>query len=94
MKAKMIVASVVAAIVGLPVGALAVRQSADDRPKAPVTRTDDDGTADQGHGDAPGTVSPGDDDGTADQGHGDAPARCRRVTTTAPRIRARRRFGR
>ncbi|MGH6880239.1 MAG: hypothetical protein ACREFM_04925 [Hypericibacter sp.] len=35
---------------------------------------DDDGTADQGSGDAPGTPSSGgagDDDGTADQGHGD-----------------------
>jgi hypothetical protein len=35
---------------------------------------DDDGTPDQGPGDAPGTGTPGDDDGTPDQGPGDAPA--------------------
>ncbi len=41
--------------------------------------TSDDGTPDQGTGDAPGTegaddtTAPGDDDGTADQGSGDAP---------------------
>jgi len=52
---------------------------------AAVTVTDDDGTADQGSGDAPGTpgsaatlpttgaVGSTDDDGTADQGSGDAP---------------------
>ena len=34
---------------------------------------DDDGTADQGRGDAPGTAGAADDDGTADQGPGDAP---------------------
>ena len=33
----------------------------------------DDGTADQGPGDAPGTIGANDDDGTADQGPGDAP---------------------
>ena len=31
----------------------------------------DDGTPDQGPGDAPGTETPGDDDGTPDQGPGD-----------------------
>jgi hypothetical protein len=35
--------------------------------------SDDDGTADQGKGDAPGTGNSSDDDGTADQGKGDAP---------------------
>jgi Ca2+-binding RTX toxin-like protein len=33
----------------------------------------DDGTPDQGSGDAPGTGTPDDDDGTPDQGSGDAP---------------------
>ncbi|GGC16607.1 hypothetical protein GCM10011371_00030 [Novosphingobium marinum] len=39
-------------------------------------RSDDDGTPDQGSGDAPGTPTSGgsgDDDGTPDQGSGDAP---------------------
>ncbi|WP_319826022.1 calcium-binding protein [Thalassovita sp.] len=39
----------------------------------------DDGTPDQGPGDAPGTGTPGDDDGTPDQGSGDAPG-----TATVP----------
>ena len=80
MKSRMILAGVVAALVGMPVGALALRHSAVDRNDGVITRSsDDDGTADQGHGDAPGTAgstvttSPSDDDGTADQGHGDAP---------------------
>ncbi|WP_137702178.1 calcium-binding protein [Marimonas lutisalis] len=44
----------------------------------------DDGTADQGSGDAPGTPS-GDDDGTADQGSGDAPGTAGNDTLTGTR---------
>ena len=75
MKARMILATVVAALVGIPVGALALRDSAVDREDGVITRSDDDGTADQGRGDAPRTrkARSTDDDGTADQGHGDAP---------------------
>ncbi len=52
--------------------------------------TSDDGTPDQGTGDAPGTegaddtTAPGDDDGTADQGTGDAPGTEGADDTTAP----------
>src|SRR4029079_12381197 len=70
----------------LSAGAVVIAQSTMSPPSPPVTTVpaigtpsasansaDDDGTADQGHGDAPGTVGAGDDDGTADQGHGDGP---------------------
>src|SRR4051794_30640169 len=75
----MISRKITAAIAGVAVvgalggGALALAN--DDGPAAPqpvTTQTrSDDGTADQGHGDAAGTETG--DDGTADQGHGDAP---------------------
>jgi hypothetical protein len=77
----MISRKITAAIAGVAVigalggGALALAN--DGGPAAPPSVTarttgSDDGTADQGHGDAPGTQT-GNDDGTADQGHGDAP---------------------
>jgi hypothetical protein len=76
----MISRKITAAIAGVAVvgalggGALALAN--DGGPAAPPSvhaRTgNEDGTADQGHGDAPGTQT-GNDDGTADQGHGDAP---------------------
>ena len=86
MKARMILATVVAALVGIPVGALALRHSAVDREDGVITRSDD-GTADQGRGDAPGTRNKArstDDDGTADQDRGDAPGTAGATSTTIP----------
>ena len=48
-------------------GSTSSGRSSDDS----VGSTDDDGTADQGRGDAPGATASTDDDGTADQGRGD-----------------------
>ena len=74
----MISRRITAAIAGVAVvgalggGALALTN--DDVPTGTPSVTtqtgSDDGTADQGHGDAAGTQT-GSDDGTADQGHGD-----------------------
>ena len=71
MKAKILLASVIALLVGMPVTAMALRRSVVEKSVVPATSSDDDGTADQGSGDAPGTESFGDVDGTADQGSGD-----------------------
>ena len=79
----MISRKISAAIAGVAVigvlggGALALAN--DEDPASPARTSsspslNDDGTADQGPGDAPGTRVSGDDDGTADQGPGDAPS--------------------
>jgi hypothetical protein len=75
----MISRKITAAIAGVAVvGALGggtLALASDDGPASSPSVTtqtgSDDGTADQGHGDAVGTQAAS-DDGTADQGHGDA----------------------
>ena len=65
----------VALVGALGGGAMALANGGDDASPtpSPAAQVDDDGTADQGSGDAPGSPTGGDDDGTADQGPGDAP---------------------
>ena len=50
-KAKVLLAAIVVTIVGLPVGALALRQSMANSSRMPISLLDDDGSADQGRGD-------------------------------------------
>ncbi len=50
-KAKILLAAIVVTIVGLPVGALALRQSTANSSRIPISLLDDDGSADQGRGD-------------------------------------------